>query len=75
MTLIQLYFLLSYNSLNPACLTDILHIIHNLIDFSESDAEIHDHNHFINTQSTQRRWRKGGQVRGKEMIWTSHNHR
>ena len=31
MTLIQLYFLLSYNSLIPACLTDILHIIHNLI--------------------------------------------
>lgn len=31
MTLIQLYFLLSYNSLTPACLTGILHIIHNLI--------------------------------------------
>lgn len=31
MILILLYFLLSYNYLSPACLTDILHIINNLI--------------------------------------------
>lgn len=31
MTLIRLYLLLSQNYLTPACLTDILHIISNLI--------------------------------------------